>query len=189
MILSFFQLSCHQTSMLHGFNCTIILPCCLLCCLGLTHFLANLSFLFWFQCLLPGEITKFLLHCHKSAGAQHHPHRGICSHSWSYPRLPTLHSETPHFSSVIHMSDSPLQNKTTSNSLVLRLSLHLQKKTAVLCSFLPSCLPSRALSPLSFPAPVRASAACSLQRGDQRGWLLNDSWFYASFPSFELAPG
>lgn len=127
MILSFLQVSCHQSSLLHRYNCTITFPCCPLCCLGLTHFSPNLSFLFCFQFLLPGEITEFPLHCHKSAGAQHQPNREICSHS--YPRLPTLYSETQHFSSsVIHMSDFPLQNKTTSNSLVLRLSLHLREK-------------------------------------------------------------
>lgn len=175
--MSFLQVSCQQTSLLHGFNCTVTVPCCPL--LSWTDpFLAE-PFLFCFQSLLPAEIAGFPLHCHQSAGAQHQPNRGICSHSCSYLRLPTLYSETQHFSSsVIHVSDFPLQNKTTSNSLVLRLSLHLQESCAA------SFLLSRAFSPVFFPAPFRASAAFSLQR-DQRGWLLNDSWFCASFPSFD----
>lgn len=56
------------------------------------------------------------------------------------PRLPALHLDTQHFSSsVIQMSHFPLQNKTTSNSLVLGLFItSAEKQPAVLCSFLPS---------------------------------------------------
>lgn len=93
--------------------------------------------------------------------AQHQPNRGICSHSWSYPRLPTLYSETQHFSSsVIHMSDFPLQNKTTSDT-VLKLSWHLQKKTCSLVQ-LPSFPAELFLQPLfqllseHFPAVWRS---------------------------------
>lgn len=80
------------------------------------------------------------------------------------------------------MSDFPLQNKTTSNTLVLRLLLLLQKKKPPLSVQLPS-FSAELFSPVPFPAPLRAF---SLRCGDQRGWLLNQSccWFF--WPPFLL---
>lgn len=124
--------------MLHGFNCIIILPYCPLCCVALTSFLTNFSFLFCVHSLLPGQIAEFLLHCDKSAGVQHQPNRGICSHLiLSQAPNPTLRNSTFLLFCDAHVW-FPTSKQNTSNSLVLRLSLHLEKKIAVLCSFLPS---------------------------------------------------
>lgn len=123
--------------MLHGFNCIIILPCCPLCCVALTSFLTNFSFLCSFPLAWRNHWVSATLwqECRGPASAQQRDLLTLLI-------LPQAPNPTLRNSTFLLFCDAhvwfPTSKQNTSNSLVLRLSLHLEKKIAVLCSFLPS---------------------------------------------------
>jgi len=149
-------------SLLLGFCCTAAFSWCPLCLLGRTDFLPDCSFLL--TLLSPSHLEKS--HCavtREGRGPAPHP-AVICSSSRSYPRLLALCLDSQHFSpSVTQMSDFPLQNKTTSNSLVLRLFIYFCRKKC--CSVQLATFPAQLFPPVPFPAPLRAS-----ESQNSRGW-------------------
>lgn len=172
MILSSLQASCYQVSLLPGFCCATAFSSCHLCFPGLTYFLSRHFCIFWL--FFSPRCRNLLSFNYAVTGECQGP--GAQQSDLLKPLILTLHIDTQHCSSfVIQMSDFPLQNKTTSNSLVSG-SLRLLQKTPCCPMQLPS-VPAELFSPVPSPTPqLPFLGSVEVKEGC---WLTNSScWFF-----------